>query len=375
MSTSNTKDAGNHNIKSTSTISKPKAKVLITGVSGYVGSYVCKTFLENGGFQVRGTVRNKANQSKIEPLRLGFGAELFSRLELVDADLMNEQSILAAAEGCDYIVHTASPVCDVDTVFENEDEIIKPAVDGTLAIMKAAQKNKVKKVVITSSVAAIVGGDEDSGKVFTEEDWTDLTKEGMATYFKSKTLAEKAAWGFVANLPHDEKIPLVTINPAVVLGPNVSTGSSESIDFGKDLMLGKWPILPKLKFGVVDIRDVSKAHLEAVLRDEANDKRFILCADSPEMVKVARPLEAKYGKDYPVRAKQMPKLMPMIMRLWDPEMNYVYNRWGKGAVYDGTRAVDILGIEYIGHEKSLVDMAESLIATGCIEDKRTAKAA
>ena len=96
----------------------------------------------------------------------------------------------------------------------------------------------------------------------------------MATYYKSKTLAEKAAWDFVANnLPHDKKIPLVlvTINPAVVLGPNVSTGSSESIDFAKDLMLGKWPILPKLKLGVVDIRDVSKAHLEAVLRDVAND--------------------------------------------------------------------------------------------------------
>ncbi len=205
MSTSTSNTTVNHN--TTSTSSKPK--VLITGVSGYVGSYVCKTFLEHGGFRVRGTVRNKANQSKIEPLRLGYGAELFSQLELVDADLMNEESIMAAAEGCDYIVHTASPVCDIGTVFENEDEIIKPAVDGTLAIMKAAHKNKVKKVVITSSIAAIVGGNDDSDKVFTEEDWTDLTEEGMATYFKSKTLAEKAAWDFVANLPHEERIPLV----------------------------------------------------------------------------------------------------------------------------------------------------------------------
>lgn len=201
-----------------STSSKPK--VLITGVSGYVGSYVCKTFLEDGRFQIRGTVRNKANKSKIDPLQRGYGYELFSRLELVDADLMNEESILAAAEGCDYIVHTASPVCDVSKVYDNEDEIINPAVDGTLAIMKAAQKNKVRKVVITSSVAAIVGGHEDdSEKVFTEEDWTDLSKDGLVTYYKSKTLAEKAAWDFVAKLPTDEKIPLVTINPAVVMGP------------------------------------------------------------------------------------------------------------------------------------------------------------
>mmetsp|Transcript_2906 Transcript_2906/g.4351 ORF Transcript_2906/g.4351 Transcript_2906/m.4351 type:complete len:355 (+) Transcript_2906:111-1175(+) len=350
-----------------------KPKVLITGVSGYIGSYVCKTFLEHGGFNVRGTVRDKSSESKIAPLRIGYGDELFARLELVNADLMNEDSIMAAAEGCDYIVHTASPVCDIGKVFENEDEIIKPAVDGTLAIMKAARKNKAKKVVITSSIAAVAG--DTSDKVFTEEDWTDITKEGLATYHKSKTLAEKAAWDFVAELPNDEKIPLVTINPGIVLGPNVSTGSSESLDFCKNLMLGKWPMYPSQKVGFVDVRDVSKAHLEGLLRDEANDKRFILCAESPELVEFVRPLEAKFGKDYPVRAKEMPKFMPMVMRLWNPEMAELYKAWGKGVLCDGSRAAEILGIEYIGLEKCMVEMADSMISTGCIEDKRTTKAA
>ena len=356
-------------------MSTSKPKVLITGVSGYIGSYVCKTFLEHGGFNVRGTVRDKGNESKIDPLRIGYGDELFERLELVNADLMNEESIMAAAEGCDYIVHTASPVCDIGKVFENEDEIIKPAVDGTLAIMKAARKNKAKKVVITSSIAAVAGEYVTSDKVFTEEDWTDITKEGLFTYMKSKTLAEKAAWDFVAELPDDEKIPLVTINPAIVLGPNVSTGSSESLDFGKNLMLGKWPMLISQKIAYVDVRDVSKAHLEGLLRDEANDKRFILCAGSPELVEFAKPLEAKFGKDYPVRARMMPKLMPMIMRLWDSEMAEIYKIWGNGVLFDGTRATEILDIEYIGLEKCLVDMGDSMIATGCIEDKRTTKAA
>jgi dihydroflavonol-4-reductase len=157
--------------------STSKPKVLITGVSGYLGSFICQTFLEHGGFDVWGTVRDKSNESKIKPLRVEYGNDLvFSRLDLVEADLLNEDSILAAAEGCDYIVHTASPVCDLNAVFENEEDVIKPAVGGTLAIMKAAHKNKVKKVVITSSIAAIVGGNEGSGKSLTEEDWTDINK-------------------------------------------------------------------------------------------------------------------------------------------------------------------------------------------------------
>lgn len=349
--------------------STSKPKVLITGVSGYLGSFICKTFLEHGGFDVRGTVRDKSNESKIKPLRVGFGDDLFSRLDLVEADLLDEDSILAAAEGCDYIVHTASPVCDLNAVFENEDDVIKPAVGGTLAIMKAAHTNKVKKVVITSSIAAIVGGNEGSAKSLTEEDWTDINKKGLKTYFKSKTLGEKAAWDFVADLPDDEKISIVTINPAIIMGPNISTSSSESINFGKDLMLAKYPMLPKQTIPFVDIRDVCKAHLEAVLRDEANDKRFILCAECPYLVELAKALEQKFGKDYPVRAKEMPKIIPMIMRLWNAEMAVIYRHWGKGHVFDGSRATEILGIEYIGHEKSLVDMGESLIATGCIADK------
>lgn len=130
-------------------------------------------------------------------------------------------------------------------------------------------------------------------------------------------------------------------------------------------------MFPKQKIPFVDIRDVSKAHLEGVLRDEANDKRFVLCAESPYIVQLAKSLEEKFGKDYPVKAKEMPMILPMIMRLWDAEMDGIYKAWGSGNVFDGTRAVNILGIEYIGHEKSLVDMAESMIATGCVEDKRS----
>ena len=346
-----------------------KPKVLITGVSGYIGSYVCKIFLEHGGFDVSGTVRSLGNVDKIQPLRDGYGEDLFSQLELVEADLMDKESIMTAAEGCEYIVHTASPVCDLSTVYENEDEIIQPAVDGTLAVMKAAQKNKVKKVVITSSTAA-VAFDLESDKIFTEEDWTDINAERLPTYLKSKTLAERAAWEFIAELPDDEKMKLVAINPGIVTGPTIST-SSESINLGKNLLLGIMPMLPKLKISFVDIRNVSQAHLEAVLRDEADNKRFILCAETRDFIDFARPLEKKFGKDYPIKAREMPKIIPMIMRFWNPQMALVYKGWGKGCECSGNRAKEIMGIDYIGVEKSMMDMGESLIATGCIEDKRT----
>jgi len=171
---------------------KPLPKVLITGISGYIGSQVCKTFLEHGGFQVRGTVRDKSNISKMDPLQKGFGTQLYNALDIVEADLMNVESIDAAVMGCQYIVHTAAPVFDFTKILDNEDTILKPYCDGTLTVMKAAQKYKVKKVVITSSIASIMGGNSHNKKErYTEEDWTKLDSPGLTTYVKAKTLGEK----------------------------------------------------------------------------------------------------------------------------------------------------------------------------------------
>ena len=173
---------------------KPPPKVLITGISGYIGSQVCKTFLEHGGFQVRGTVRDKSNISKMDPLQKGFGTQLYNNaLDIVEADLTKVESINAAVTGCQYIVHTAAPVFDFTKILDNEDRILKPYCNGTLTVMKAAQKYKVKKVVITSSIASIMGGgnNHNNKERYTEDDWTKLDSPGLTTYFKAKTLGEK----------------------------------------------------------------------------------------------------------------------------------------------------------------------------------------
>jgi len=251
-----------------------KPKVLITGISGYIGSHVCKTFLEHGGFEVRGTVRNKSNPKKIEPLQKGFD-ELFDALDIVEADLTNAKSIDEAVEGCQYIVHTAAPVFDFTKVLDNEDEILQLNEEGTLAVMRAAQNHKVKKVIITSSIAAIVGGNNKS--TYTENDWSNLEVKGISTYFKAKTMGEKAAWDFVDALPENEKFAVATINPSIVLGPNITTAFSESIDFGKQMLMGEIPMCPKKDIAFVDVRDVSRLILRRyfVMMPMENDSSYV----------------------------------------------------------------------------------------------------
>jgi dihydroflavonol-4-reductase len=171
-----------------------KPKVVITGVSGYLGSHVCLSFLRDGGYQVRGTVRDPNNESKVGPLRKAFGEELFSHLELFKADMLDDVSIDRAIEGCQYVVHTASPIPMKPP--KDENILIKPAVEGTLSVLRAASKHKVKRVVFTSSgLSVIVRRPENRKTMYTEEDWADI--DMLGPYEKSKTLAEKAAWDFI----------------------------------------------------------------------------------------------------------------------------------------------------------------------------------
>ena len=206
--------------------------VTITGISGYLGAQVCKHFLENGAFRVRGTVRSVSNPAKIDPLKEAFGDD-FDKLELKEADLLDEASMLAACEGSTFIVHTASPF---NMTEKDESKMVKPAVEGTLAVMKAAQKNKVSKVVITSSMVAVFDVKDKTQTYFTPNDWSE--PEGQSSYSKSKTLAEKAAWEFQKNLPEGERFDLVSINPGFLIGPNLNKAEFTSGNMIKMMMMG-----------------------------------------------------------------------------------------------------------------------------------------
>ena len=229
-----------------------KPLVVITGITGYVGSQVCHSFLKNGEFRVRGTVRDTTNTKKMQPLIKAYGQEMFDTIELVEADLRDEESMIKAMAGAKFIVHTASPF--PMEAPKNEDDLIKPAVQGTLACMKGGHANKVERIVITSSVVAIFATDK-SKTHFTVEDWTDPTI--ARPYEKSKTLAEKAAWDFLAALPEEERFECVTINPGLVIGPNLNECNFTSGDIIRDFMTGKIPGCPKVKMPMVDVRDVA----------------------------------------------------------------------------------------------------------------------
>jgi len=177
-------------------VESSKPTVVITGVSGYLGSHVALVFLKDGGYNVVGTVRDTKNPAKVEPLRKGLG-ELFNNLTLVEADLNDAESLFAAIKGAHYVVHTASPFPLKPPKHEND--LINPAVNGTKAVMQACHANKVKRVVITSSVAAIMYMTPTEVPVdnhYTEKCWSNPEGNHIAAYAKSKTLAEQAAWSF-----------------------------------------------------------------------------------------------------------------------------------------------------------------------------------
>lgn len=252
--------------------------VLVTGVSGFVASWVAHAALKVG-YRVRGTVRSLSNEQKVKHLKeLCPGAK--HELELVEADLTEtgEEGWDAAVRGCDFILHVASPFPIEEP--KDENELIKPAVEGTLNVLKAAARMEKppKRVVLTSSVVAVYTGTDPRGKVYSDDDWTvtDSTQYPCPAYNKSKTLAEKAAWEFVESLPEGKKIELATINPSLVQGPLLSGSSCSSADIVKNLATGKMPGLVEMYVGTVSVLDVARAHLLAMTNKDAAGKRFIV---------------------------------------------------------------------------------------------------
>ena len=197
-----------------------KPIVVITGVSGYIGAHVCKKFIDDGGFRVIGTVRDKDNAEKVAPLKKAFGEDL----ELRSANLLDAASMEKAVEGATYLVHTASPVA---MSFATPEEVIEPALQGTIAAVEAAHKHGVKRVVITSSVAAVSTYLDPIPDPITEENWANEVymkeneKDTKCSYAISKTRAERAAWAYQASMPENERFDLCTICPGFVLGKPV----------------------------------------------------------------------------------------------------------------------------------------------------------
>lgn len=230
------------------------------------------------------------------------------------------------------MIHTASPF-PIEAP-KDENVLIRPAVEGTLAAVKAAHKYKVKRIVITSSVVAIMGQTEANYKeLYNEKDWTDVNAVGA--YDKSKTLAEKAAWDYLHGLPESERFELVIINPSLIMGPSLITGDFSSGQIVMNFLSGKFPGMPKIMMPIVDVRDVARAHLQAILIDDAKNKRFILSADSLWFKDVAEALKQRYPK-HNIKSGELGYCPMKVISWFDDSVKMILPAWNKVIRVDHT---------------------------------------
>ncbi|MBT3314034.1 MAG: aldehyde reductase [Anaerolineae bacterium] len=330
--------------------------VLVTGASGFVGIH-CVVALLKEGYQVRGTIRSLERESALRKT-ISKLVDANNRLTLVEADLLNDAGWDDAIQDCDYVLHVASPFPLGEP--KHEDDLIIPAREGTLQVLRAAAKNGVKRVVLTSSVAAIAYGHPKEKTHFNENDWSIADSPTIAAYSKSKTLAERAAWDFVKNL--DNGMELATINPGLILGPLPDTNARTSGVLIQSLMLSTLPGLARMHFNAVDVRDVAAAHLAAMITPEAAGQRFICVSDSFWIKDVALLLKEKYAdKSYKIKTNVFPNWMVRFVAIFSKEARATVDALDQELHVDNSRIKEVLNWHPRDMKEMVLSMAESMI--------------
>ncbi len=338
--------------------------VLVTGGSGFVGAH-CILQLLDAGYRVRTTVRSLQREPDVRAMLKTGGSEPGNRLSFVAADLENDAGWVNAVAGCTYVLHVASPF--PSSVPENEDELIVPAREGALRVLRAAREAGVKRVVLTSSFAAIGYGQAPQKEPFDETNWTDPNGEGVLPYVKSKTLAERAAWDFIAR--EGGGLELSVVNPVGVFGPVLGPDYSTSILLVQRLMDGAIPGCPQLCFGVVDVRDVADLHIRAMKDPAAKGERFLAVAgDFMWMIEIAKVLKSSLGESAEkVPTRELPDWLVRLAALRDPAVKQILPELGTAKNGTNEKARRMLGWAPRSREESIVATAESLVGLGLLK--------
>ena len=338
--------------------------VLVTGGSGFIGVHTILQLLA-AGHDVRTTLRNPDRSADVIAMLRQGGAAAPDKIGFVTADLLRDDGWREAAAGCDYVLHVASPLGS--HVPEDENELIVPARQGTLRVLRAARDAGVKRVVVTSSFAAIGYGHPPQTEPFDETVWSNLEGPDVQAYPKSKTLAERAAWDFVAR--EGNGLELAVVNPTAVFGPALGPDFSESIGIIKALLDGAMPAAPRIHFGLVDVRDVADLHLRAMTSPNARGERFLAVAGEIMSVQqVGRVLREKLGSQARrVPRFQVPDWMMRLAARRNPLARAALPLLGKVRRSTSAKAQRVLGWKPRGNEEMIVATAESLIGLGLVK--------
>lgn len=330
-------------------------KVLLTGISGYIGN-LCAVELLKNGYSVRGSVRSL---SKFKQLTQVIKKEIDPKgnLEFCELDLLNDSGWDKAMKGCDYVLHVASPFINIEP--KDENEYIKPAVEGTMRALKSAKKAGIKRVVLTSSMVSMLDNANKSIDIDFNS-WTNVKAKNVSAYAKSKTLAEKSAWDFIKSQNQDEAMELTVINPGPVFGPTLS-GNLEGASIGmfKQMMSGEMPMVPQAAINMSDVRDVAKIHVLALENPKANGKRFIVTTENPyKFQEVAQILKSNgYEK---VSTKLAPNFLLKFMGNFNREARSM--RAFIGNTYNGDTSSTMRTFDWkpISFQKTVLDTAKSI---------------
>jgi nucleoside-diphosphate-sugar epimerase len=337
--------------------------VLVTGGSGFIASHTILQLLA-AGHKVRTTVRNLSREGEVRAMLRNGGAEPGDQLSLVSTELMSDAGWPAAVSGCEYVLHMASPF--PSQVPKDENELIVLAREGALRVLRASRDAGVKRVVLTSSFAAVGYGHAEREAVFTEKDWTNPSGADVMPYTKSKTLAERAAWDLIDR--EGAGLELAVVNPVAVFGPVLGPDYATSILLVEKMLDGTLPGVPRICLGVVDVRDVADLHLRAMTNPAAKGERFLAVAgDFMWLLEIARELKERMGERAKrVPTRQLPDWLVRLARFKDPAVKQIIPELGKWKNATSQKAQSVLGWSPRSREESVVATAESLMKLGLV---------
>jgi dihydroflavonol-4-reductase len=341
--------------------------VLVTGGSGFIGSYAVLQLLA-AGHEVRTTVRGLQREAEVRAMLAAGGADPGDRLSFFAADLEQDAGWAQAVAGCEYVLHVASPFPAYAP--KHDDELIIPAREGTLRVLRAARDAQVRRVVLTSSFAAVGYGQPAHTAPYDESNWTDPTRPGTAAYVKSKTLAERAAWEFMRR--EGGGLELAVVNPVAVFGPVLGADFSTSIQLVQRMLNGTMPGCPRLYFGIVDVRDVADLHLRAMSAPAAKGERFLAvagaCMSLLEIASVLRERMGAWGRKAPRR--ELPDWLVRLTALAVPVVRQILPELGKVKNASHEKASRLLGWRPRSNEDAILATAESLVRLGLLSRQK-----